>query len=354
MILTLRYSLTLPQIVKAVGGVVARGGGDLTVTGLKEPQDADESCVTFLISSAFKDAVRGTKASIIVVQQSLLKDVEASLPATAKAVVASPDAYLGLARLTAEIAKQDPLADWPMSSFAPGGVSPEAHVDPSANVIPGATVCAGARIGARTAVMAGAVIGPACEVGADCMIFPGAVLYPRTKLGDHVRIHANAVIGADGFGYAKGPAGSEKIWHLGRVVIGNNAEIGAGSCIDRGTLRDSIVEDAVKVDNLVQVGHNGHLKAHSILCSQAGLAGNVTVGMGAILAGQAGIADKVRIGDGAIIGPQAGISKDVPNGTIMMGVLPARPRKEWWRLMAHLERLPEFMAVAKANRKENP
>ena len=145
------------------------------------------------------------------------------------------------------------------------------------------------------------------------------------------------MIGADGFGYARGPQGSVKIWHLGRVVIEDDVEIGAGTMIDRGTLKDTIIERGAKIDNLCQIGHNGHVKAHAILCAQVGMAGNVTVGRGAILAGKVGVADKIEIGDGALVGPMTGISKRCvkPKASrLWASILPAGRDAKWWRLMA--------------------
>ena len=333
--------MTLAQIIEATSGTLLHGGQDraLVLRELKEPRDATGEAVSFLIAGGFLDDAAASKAAVLVVQDSLWEQLRGRLPSTVKAVVGSKDAYLGLARTSALFAKTMTHADWMPEASATGPVHSSAQVDVTAKICPGAMVCAESVVGARTVILPGAIVGPGCTVGADTVLFPGVVLYPRTVIGDRVRIHANAVLGADGFGYAKGPRGSEKIWHLGRVVVGNDVEIGAGTCIDRGTLRDSIVEGGAKIDNLVQIGHNGHIKAHAILCAQTGLAGNVTVGMGAILAGQAGVADKINIGDGAIVGPQTGISKDVAKGDIMMSIFPARPRREWWKFVAHLERM---------------
>ena len=322
------------QIVDAVSGTVVRGDpGRIAIESIVEPREGKAGNCCFLISAAFVKDMSQCRASVLVVQESLWQSVEAAVPSEIELVLTVADAYLGLARLTKIFAQHDPLLDWD-HQFAFEGlvqdpkskawIHPTAQIDPTARLSPGAIVCAQAVIGPRSQLGPNVTIGPAVSMGSDCILFPGVVLYPRTKLGDRVRLHSHVVLGSDGFGYAPGPRGSEKIWHLGRVVIGNDVEIGSGTCIDRGTLKDSIVEDGVKIDNCVQVGHNGHIKAHAILCAQVGLAGNVTVGRGAILAGQAGIADKIIIGDGAIIGPKAGISKDVGAGETMLGALISR------------------------------
>ncbi|MBI3544351.1 MAG: UDP-3-O-(3-hydroxymyristoyl)glucosamine N-acyltransferase, partial [Deltaproteobacteria bacterium] len=290
--------LPLDRVVDAVTGTVALsklGSGEkLEVTQLGEPLETGAGGVAFVISEAFVRDAAQTQASLLVVSATLVDRVLAQLPGAVRVVVSSPDAYVGLAKLSKVIADADPLGDW----RAP--TSGRAEIDATAVVAPGAVVCEGARVGARTVVLANAVIGPGATIGTDCVIFPGAVLYPKTQLGNRVRIHANSVLGSDGFGYARGPQGSVKIWHLGRVVVEDDVEIGAGAMVDRGTLKDTLIERGAKIDNLCQIGHNGHVKAHAILCAQVGMAGNVTVGKGAILAGKVGVADKLDIGDGAL------------------------------------------------------
>ncbi len=338
-------SISLQEILKSTEGTLVFGNesASLVISTIKEPAEAKEDSVSFFISGKFLDDLSQCKAPVLVVKDTLWEKLKTSLPSTVKAVVSSKDPYLGLARLSSVYAKKDVYADWRAEHFsADKNVHPTAKVAASAKISFTAVVCENAKIGERTVLMPGVVVGPEVFIGDDCVLFPGVILYPRTQIGSRVRLHAHVVLGADGFGYAKGPRGSEKIWHIGKVVVGNDVEIGANTCIDRGTIKDSIVENFVKIDNLVQVGHNGHLKAHAIVCAQAGMAGNVTVGMGTILAGQAGIADKLNLGDGSIVGPQAGISKDVAPGDVMMSSLMARPRKEWWKLNAYFDRLPEL------------
>lgn len=344
--------ILVARIAEAVGGSVVLSrlgnGEELKVTQLGEPNEVGPEGVAFVISEGFVKDAPATRAAALVIQAAFAEKLLPQLPQSVRVVIASPDAYVGLARLSKVIADGDPLGDWRLTeSDSAGPVHPRAKVDSTVRVDRGAVVCEGASIGARTLVLANAVVGPGVEVGSDCVIFPGVVLYPRVKIGNRVRIHANAVLGADGFGYARGPQGSEKIWHLGRVVIEDDVEIGAGTMIDRGTMKDTIVERSAKIDNLCQIGHNGHVRAHAILCAQVGMAGNVTVGRGAILAGKVGVADKIEIGDGAIVGPLAGLSKDVGPKETFMGALPARPRREWWKMLAFIDKIPELVERVK-------
>lgn len=217
----------------------------------------------------------------------------------------------------------------------PGGVMPGAHVHPTAALGPGVTIHPGAVVGAR------------CVVGAGSVVFPNAVLYAGTVLGRSVRVHAGAVLGADGFSYHPGPDGPRRMPHLGRVVVEDGVEIGANTCIDRGALSDTVIGAHSKLDNLVQVGHNGRLGRAVLLAGQVGLSGSVTVGDGAVLGGQVGVADHRHIGAGARVGAQAGVSRDVPEGETVLGT-PAEPAGRRRRVWAALRRLPELARAVDA------
>lgn len=331
------------RLVQAVQGTILHGSLEgVSVDHVGEPLEVDADGLAFVIAEAFVRDVAKTKAAVLVIQESLFEKVRDQLPQSVRVCIGCKDAYLGLAHVSKLLTDADPYQDWPLTQVTDVRIHPSAKVDATAKIASGAVICEDAIIGPRVTILAGAVVGPQAEVGADTVLFPGVVLYPRTKIGQRVRLHANVVIGADGFGYARGPRGSVKIWHLGRVVLGDDVEVGAGTTIDRGTLKDTVVEQGAKIDNQVQIGHNGWVKAHAILCAQVGLAGNVTVGTGAILAGKAGVADKVEVGDGAIVGPMSGLSKDIKPREVVMGQQPPKPRREWWKLIALFERLPEL------------
>ncbi len=188
----------------------------------------------------------------------------------------------------------------------------------------------------------GVVIGAECVVGPDCELFPNVVLYPRVRLGARVRIHAGTVIGADGFRYHPTATGLLKVPHIGGVVVGDDVEIGANSCVDRGMLGDTVIGRGAKLDNLVQVGHNGKIGAGAMLVAQVGLSGSVTVGDGAILAGQVGVKDHVTIGAGARLGARSAVHTDIPAGETWLGE-PARPVREAMKVYAALKYLPELV-----------
>jgi UDP-3-O-[3-hydroxymyristoyl] glucosamine N-acyltransferase len=209
------------------------------------------------------------------------------------------------------------------------------------------------RIGDGTVLYAGCYLGTGASVGKSCVFFPRVTLYEQTVVGDRARIHAGAVLGADGFGYAPmltasgEPSGHRKIFHLGRVVIGDDVEIGANTCIDRGTLGDTRIERLVKIDDLVMIGHNCWIEEGAILCGKAGLAGRARVGKYAVIGGAAGLSNDVYVGDRARVGGHCLVSKDVPSGTTVVGN-PQREHKEHFRVQAMLNRM-----LATRNRKPN-
>jgi UDP-3-O-[3-hydroxymyristoyl] glucosamine N-acyltransferase len=238
---------------------------------------------------------------------------------------------------------------------------PEAGVDPAASVHPGARlgagvhVAAGARVADGAVVGDGSVIGPGAVVGEDCVLgdgvrlFARAVLYPRVHLGDRVRVHAGAVLGADGFGYAPSPRGAVKIHHLGGVRIGDDVEIGANACIDRGTVEDTVVGAGSKIDNLCQIGHNVRIGRHCLIAGTVAIGGSTVVEDGVQIGGGAALSDHVRIGAGARIAGRSGVSKDVPAGEAWGGT-PAAPMRDWIReryLIGRLERIWSFVRAAR-------
>ena len=210
----------------------------------------------------------------------------------------------------------------------PGKVDDCATVDPSSSVHETATLCPG------VVVMSG------CSIGARSVLFPNVVLYPNTRVGADCRIHAGAVIGADGFSYHPTPDGLRKVPQIGRVVIEDEVEIGANSTIDRAFLGETRIGHGSKLDNQVHIGHNGSLGRSVIIAAQSGLAGSVTVGDGALLGGQVGVVEHTHIGTNSQIGAQSGVKKDVADGQAVLGT-PAEPAMKMKRIYAALRKLPE-------------
>jgi UDP-3-O-[3-hydroxymyristoyl] glucosamine N-acyltransferase len=195
----------------------------------------------------------------------------------------------------------------------------------------------GAEIGSGTVIGAGATIGAKVCIGRDCAIGPNATI-THALIGDRVIIHPGCAIGQDGFGFVRGPRGAEKVPQVGRVIIQDEVEIGANSTVDRGAIRDTVIGEGTKIDNMVHIAHNVSIGRHCLLAGQVGISGSSTVEDGVIMGGQAGVADHLTVGTGAMLGAKAGVMSDVPPGARWAGY-PARSGKQWLREVATLERL---------------
>ncbi|MDZ7708128.1 MAG: UDP-3-O-(3-hydroxymyristoyl)glucosamine N-acyltransferase [Trueperaceae bacterium] len=256
-----------------------------------------------------------------------------------------PDPRLALARISREL---DPEPAPPAGVASSATVADDATLGADVSVGPGAVVESGAELADGCVIGAGAVVGRNCRLGPGTRLFARVVLYPGVRIGARVRIHAGAVVGADGFGYAPGPHGAEKVHHLGGVTIGDDVEIGANACIDRGTLGDTAIGNGTKLDNLCQVGHNVTIGRHCLIAGQTAIGGSTVIEDGVLIGGSAALSDHVRVGAGARIAGRAGVSKNVPAGQAWGGA-PAAPMRDWAReryLVGRLERIWTFVRGA--------
>ena len=222
-------------------------------------------------------------------------------------------------------------------------VSPLAQVDPSARIGAFAVVEAGATVGANARVYPFAYVGEACAVGEGATVLPHAVLVKNVALGARSIVHPGAVLGADGFGFAWDGGRQTKIPQVGGVEIGPDVEIGANSAVDRATAGRTRVHEGVKLDNLVQIGHNTSIGAHTVMASQAGVAGSTTIGERCVFAGQVGTSDHVTIGNDVVIGGKSGVTKDIEDAGRYLG-FPVQPYMDEMRLQAAMRRVPRLLA----------
>lgn len=233
----------------------------------------------------------------------------------------------------------------------PPGVDPSARVAPSARVGEGVSVGPMAVIGENAVIGAHCVIGPGSFIGEgavlgrDCLLHAGVTLYHRVRIGDRAVLHSGCVIGADGFGFVFENGRYQKFPQVGTVEIGDDVEIGANSCVDRGALGATRVGDGTKLDNMVHIGHNCRIGCHVVIAAQTGLSGGVEVGDYAVIGGQVGIGDKARIESGAVLGSGCGVltSKIVRAGQPVWGT-PARPLQQYLERLALFDRLPKILA----------
>lgn len=222
-------------------------------------------------------------------------------------------------------------------------IATDATISPDVSIGAWTVVESRAVIEPGTRIFPGSYIGPGCHVGRDCTLYPRVVLYPGVQLGDRVVLHSGVVVGADGFGFVFDGKCHIKIPQVGSVRIDSDVEIGANSCIDRGTFDETEIETGAKIDNLCQIAHNVKVGRHATISSQTGIAGSSTIGQEATIGGQVGIADYCRVDDRGVVGAQCGVPsrKRIPAGQVFWGT-PARPLKDIKLQQAHLGQLPKM------------
>jgi UDP-3-O-[3-hydroxymyristoyl] glucosamine N-acyltransferase len=279
--------------------------------------------------------LRGLRAAALICGQ----DVAAQAPQGVAVLISGKPVYA----FAAATRLLYPSAARPGAITGEKAVSPAAHVAAGALIEPGVVVEAGAvvgtgvQIGAGTVIAPNAVIGANCRIGRNCYVGPGANVL-SALVGDRVVIHGGVRIGQDGFGYAPGPNGPEKIPQLGRVIIQDNVEIGANTTIDRGAMSDTVIGEGTKIDNLVQIAHNVRIGRGCIVAGQCGISGSVTLGDFVMLGGGVGVSDHVTLGAGAQLAASSGVMDNVPPGGIWAGT-PAVPIREFFRQIAGLRRM---------------
>jgi UDP-3-O-[3-hydroxymyristoyl] glucosamine N-acyltransferase len=321
--------LTASAIAKLIDGTLT-GDGNATIDSVASLDRARSGQLTFCGSAKYAPLLAGTNASVV-----LLDPEVASAPsnAAARIVVAKPQEALVslLPKLYSPAARTPGVHE---SAVIGRGVRLGADV----SVGPFVRLGDGAVLGDRVTIDSHCSVGAGVEIGSDSRVFPNVTLYPGTSLGSRVSIHSSAVIGSDGFGYVSSKAGHAKIPHVGRCLIEDDVEIGAGTTIDRGSIDDTVIGAGTKIDNLVQIAHNVRIGRLCLIASQAGISGSVRIEDGVVIGGQAGFQGHHTIGKGARIGGQSGVFADVPAGETWSGY-PARPHKESLRTTAALFRL---------------
>ncbi|MDB5606310.1 MAG: lpxD [Bradyrhizobium sp.] len=310
--------------------------GSQQVKGLASLDEAGPMHLTFFDNLKYADQLASTKAGACLVSERF----EATVPAHVT-VLRAAHPFREFVKVAREL-YSDALR--PQSWFGNTGIAPSAIIDPTAHleddvvVDPLAVIGPNAEIGAGTVIGAGAVIGANVRIGRDCNV--GARCSIQFALvGNNVLIHPGCSIGQDGYGFIFfGPDGHLKVPQTGRVLIQNEVEIGAGTTIDRGSLRDTVIGEGTKIDNQVQIGHNVTIGRHCLLAAQIGLAGSLTIGDNVALGAKVGINNHVRIGDGAQVTAMSGVKDDIPvNGR--WGGFFAKPTKQWFREIIAVERL---------------
>jgi len=322
--------------IAALTRAVARGDiGARRISGIAPLDRAGPGELAFMQSPKFAAAFAATRAGLCLTTEKFAANAPAQV-----GILVTPAPYRAF---VAVAQKLYPGAMRPSSLFEASGVTTGALVHPTARlesgvvIDPAAVVGPRAEIGAGTVIGPTAVIGPGVRIGRDCVIGAGCTIV-HTLIGDRVIIHAGTRIGQDGFGYVPGAAGHGKVPQVGRVIIMDGVEIGANSTIDRGAIRDTVIGEGTKIDNLVQIAHNVEIGRHCVLAAHTGVSGSCTVGDYVMMGGRVGLADNITVGPGAMIGAAAGVMHDIPAGEKWVGA-PAQPERAFFKEVAALRKL---------------
>ncbi len=320
------------QIAEFIQGTVV-GDENATVHTFAKIEEGIPGAISFLSNPKYTHYIYDTQASIVLVNNDFVpeKEVKATL-------IKVDNAYESLAKL---------LTLYEMSKPKKTGIDPLAYIAASAKIgkevyiAPFAYIGENAIIGDHTAIYPHATVCENAKVGNNSILYPNVTVYHDCKIGNNCILHAGCVIGADGFGFAPSPEGYEKIPQIGIVVIEDNVEIGANTCVDRSTMGATIIHKGVKLDNLIQIAHNVEVGSHTLMASQAGIAGYTKIGEWCMFGGQVGVAGHIKVGDHTNVGAQSGIAKTLKGYKAIMGS-PAIDAKQFFKSSAAFKNLPEM------------
>ena len=324
---------TARQIAEMIDGRV-EGNENAAVNSFAKIEEGREGAISFLSNPKYTHYLYDTRSTIVLVNEGL--ELERPVSAT---LIRVKNAYEAVARLLQFYDSMKPR---------------KTGVDPLASVSPSATIGKDVYIGAFACIGDGVVIGDGCQVyphvvigdgvklGESCLLYPHVTIYQGCRLGSHVTIHAGSVIGADGFGFAPNTEGYNKIPQIGIVVIEDNVEIGANTCVDRSTMGQTVIHKGVKLDNLIQVAHNCEIGENTVMSAQVGMAGSTKIGAWCMVGGQAGFAGHIHVADKTFVGAQCGVISDTKgNGEELIGS-PAMNPREFFKAVAYWKRMGDM------------
>jgi len=327
--------ITLQQLAEHTGGRVV-GDGATVITSAATLEQAQPGQITFLNNKRYLPLLKTTRAGAVIVGEEM---------DSAAALLIAEDPYYAFMQIVVLLHGH--------RRHKPVGISPLAHVSSTArlgdncHVHPGATLSDNVTIGTNCHIYPGVFIGPDVRIGDDCIFYPNVVVYDRCIIGSRVIVHSNASIGQDGYGFATHDGRHHKIPQVGRAVIEDDVEIGAGCAIERGTLDDTVIGTGSKIGDAVTIGHGVKIGPHCLLVPQVGIAGSVTLGHHCMLGGQVGVVGHIKVGNLVKIGAQAGVINDVTDGASVFGS-PAIDADKARRAYGLIEYLPEMRKKIRA------
>ena len=330
------------QIAEFIQGTVV-GDENATVHTFAKIEEGIPGSISFLSNPKYLHYIYDTKASIVLVNKDFTPEQEVKTT-----LIKVDNAYESLAKL---------LTLYEMSKPKKTGIDSLAYIAPTAKIgkevyiAPFAYIGEGAVIGDNTAIYPHATIGENAQIGNNCILYPNVTVYHDCRIGNQCILHAGSVIGADGFGFAPSPEGYEKIPQIGIVIIEDNVEVGANTCIDRSTMGATIVHKGVKLDNLIQIAHNVEVGSHTVMSSQVGIAGSTKIGEWCMFGGQVGVAGHIKVSNRVSVAAQSGIAKATKENQAIMGS-PAIDAKQFFKCSAVFKNLPEMFSTVNQQQKE--
>lgn len=323
---------TAEQIARYVNGTV-EGDASVTVNTFAKIEEGRKGALSFLSNPKYSHYLYSTESSIVLIG----KDFHLESPVKAT-LIRVDNAYECVARL---------LQLYESSKPRKTGIDRLASVAQSAkigkDVYIGPFACIGeeAVVGDGTQIYPHTVVGDNVRIGSNCILYPNVTIYEGCRLANNITIHAGTVIGADGFGFAPGADGYDKIPQIGIVTIEDNVEIGANTCVDRSTMGSTVIRKGVKVDNLVQIAHNVEVGENTVMSAQVGVAGSTKIGSWCMFGGQVGLAGHISIGDKTSLGAQSGVPGNIKGNQTLIGTPPMEP-KSYFKSQAIFRKLPEM------------
>lgn len=322
--------INVKQIAELVGGEIL-GDTDILIKGISSLALATEGDISFFKGSGFKDEIRNTKASALIVRE--------AIDTYKGAQIIVKDPYLAYARVAALFSPKTPRFEGVSEKAI---VEKDAEIGEDVSIYPLVYIGHESSIGCNVTVFPGVYIGNRVRIGDGTVLYPNVTIMSDCVIGKHVIIHGGTVIGSDGFGYVRDGDLNMKIPQVGIVEIEDDVEIGSNNTIDRASLGKTVIKRGVKTDNLVQIGHNVVVGENTLVVAQVGIAGSTKIGKNVIIGGQVGFADHVEIGDRVMIGAKSGVSHSIPAGEVVSGI-PTMPHRLWLKTRGNIKRLPLYL-----------
>ncbi len=324
--------ISLKELAIVSGGELV-GDGTAEIDGVGTLELAQPGDITFLTNSLYKAHLQSTQASAVILGP-------ADRDATALPRIVSDNPYASYALVAQQLFPSSAVVAGVHSSAVVGRGT---IIMEGASVGPMVTLGAGVVVGRGAVIGAGSVLGDHVVLGDNVFLHPRVVIYAHCQIGNRSVLHSGVVIGADGFGMARGPSGWLKIPQVGRVIIGPDVEVGANTTIDRGAIEDTIIEEGVKLDNQIQIGHNCHIGAHTVIAGCTGISGSTRVGKNCRIGGGVGLVGHLEICDGTTISGFSLITKSILEPGVYTSSIPSQPHREWMETLAHLRSLPKWI-----------